>query len=163
MVEKEQKLESLQNKVSELKTCSQSQETPAKLQVLKMIIIFALCCVKVVVRYVLFHLHQLLENDLRKKISAVQKLHDQAKGNLMDFSFQKKQLEDYISQMSAWLKSMEDSLISSPSGSEPEDVCRVKVLPKSQWFLAQNYSQQQLVQCMKTERYAKYNAMDSID
>lgn len=36
MDEKEQKLETLQNKVSELKKCSQSQETPAKLQVIKM-------------------------------------------------------------------------------------------------------------------------------
>lgn len=39
MGEKEQKLETLQSKVSELKKCSQSQETPAKLQVLKMIMI----------------------------------------------------------------------------------------------------------------------------
>lgn len=34
MDEKEQKVEVLQNKVSELKKCSQSQETPAKLQVI---------------------------------------------------------------------------------------------------------------------------------
>lgn len=73
--------------------------------------------------------HQVLENDLRKKISSVQKLHEQARGNLMDFSFQKKQLEDYISQMSAWLKSMEESLVSSPAGSDPEGICRVKVSP----------------------------------
>lgn len=39
MGEKEQKLETLQSKISEVKKCSQSQETPAKLQVLKMIII----------------------------------------------------------------------------------------------------------------------------
>lgn len=78
----------------------------------------------------LFYLHQVLENDLRKKISTVQKLHEQAMGNLMDFSSQRKQLEDYISQMSAWLKSMEDSLVSSPTGSDPEDICRVKVQPK---------------------------------
>lgn len=72
-------------------------------------------------------LNQLLENDLRNKISSVQKLHEQARGNLMDFSSQRKQLEDYISQMSAWLKSMEESLVSSPTGSDPEDICRVKV------------------------------------
>lgn len=46
----------------------------------------------------------------------------------MDFTFQRKQLEDYITQMSAWLKSMEDSLVSSPTGSDPEDICKVKVL-----------------------------------
>lgn len=74
-----------------------------------------------------FHVHQVLENDLRKKISAVQKLHEQARGYLTDFTFQRKQLEDYISQMSAWLKSMEDSLDSSPAGSDPEEICRVKV------------------------------------
>lgn len=73
------------------------------------------------------HIHQVLENDLRKKISAVQKLHEQARGYLTDFTFQRKQLEDYISQMSAWLKSMEDSLDSSPTGSDPEEICRVKV------------------------------------
>lgn len=71
---------------------------------------------------------QVLENDLRKKISTVQKLHEQAKGNLIDFSSQRKQLEDYISQMSDWLKSMEDTLVSSPTGSDPEDICRVKVI-----------------------------------
>ncbi|KAF1374585.1 hypothetical protein PFLUV_G00230620 [Perca fluviatilis] len=102
--EKEQKLDTLQRKVSELKKCSQNQETPAKLQV--------------------------LENDLRKKISTVQKLHEQARGNLMDFTSQRRQLEDYISQMSAWLKSMEESLVSSPTGSDPEDICRVKDLQK---------------------------------
>lgn len=79
-----------------------------------------------------FYSRQVLENDLRKKISTVQKLQEQARGNLMDFTFQRKQLEDYISQMSAWLKSMEDSLVSSPKGSDPEDICRVKVQPQQQ-------------------------------
>ncbi|MEQ2161686.1 hypothetical protein GOODEAATRI_012073, partial [Goodea atripinnis] len=102
--EKDQKLDLLQNKVSELTKSCRSEETPAKLQV--------------------------LENDLRKKISTVQMLHEQVRGNLSDFSSQRKQLEDYISQMSAWLKSMEDSLVSSPTGSDPEDICRVKDLQK---------------------------------
>lgn len=72
----------------------------------------------------------MLENDLRKKMSTVQKLHEQARGYLADFTFQRKQLEDYISQMSAWLKSMEDSLDCSPAGSDPEEICRVKVSPQ---------------------------------
>lgn len=38
MGEKEQKLEALQSKVSELKRSSQSEETPTKLQVLKIIL-----------------------------------------------------------------------------------------------------------------------------
>lgn len=149
MGEKEQKLQTLQSKVSELKKCSQSQETPAKLQVLMLIqisfvLFFYICtnrywpltvqvilfmCMCVTYKFVFF-LHQVLESDLRKKISTVQKLHEQARGNLMDFTSQRNQLEDYISQMSAWLKSMEDSLVSSPTGSDPEDICRVKVKPK---------------------------------
>lgn len=127
--EKELKLETLQGKVSELKKGSQSQDTPAKLQVQKMI---ANLCVFFIGLYPTIFLdccsvHQVLENDLRKKISQVQKLHEQAKACLTDFTFQRKQLEDYISQMSAWLKSMEESLVSSPTGPDPEDICRVKV------------------------------------
>lgn len=78
---------------------------------------------------------QILQNDLCKKISTVHKLHDQVKANLMDFTFQRKQLEDYITQMSAWLKSMEDSLVSSPTGSDPEDICKVKVQSVSSAFI----------------------------
>uniref|UniRef100_A0A8C7KDH8 Spectrin repeat containing, nuclear envelope 1b n=1 Tax=Oncorhynchus kisutch TaxID=8019 RepID=A0A8C7KDH8_ONCKI len=69
-------------------------------------------------------LFQVLEADLRKKLSQVQKLYEQAKGNLRDFSSQRKQLEDYITQMSDWLKSIEQSLMSSPIGSDLEDICR---------------------------------------
>uniref|UniRef100_A0A8C7ULC6 Spectrin repeat containing, nuclear envelope 1b n=1 Tax=Oncorhynchus mykiss TaxID=8022 RepID=A0A8C7ULC6_ONCMY len=75
-------------------------------------------------------LFQVLEADLRKKLSQVQKLCEQAKGNLRDFSSQRKQLEDYITQMSDWLKSIEQSLTSSPIGSDLEDICRVKELQK---------------------------------
>lgn len=131
MGEKEQKLEMLQSKISELKKCTQSQDTPAKLQVqnvLQLLRVLFFLSSYTVSHYVL-GTHQMLENDLLKKISTVQKLHEQAKGYLMDFTFQRKQLEDYISQMSAWLKSMEDSLVSSPTGSDPEDICRVKVRP----------------------------------
>ncbi|KAJ4921305.1 hypothetical protein JOQ06_000785, partial [Pogonophryne albipinna] len=104
LLEKEQRLETLQSKVSELRRGSQSEETPAKLQV--------------------------LQTDLRKKLLGVQKLQDQASANLQDFLSQRKQLQDYITQMSLWLKSMEDSLMSSPSGSAPEDICRVKEVQK---------------------------------
>lgn len=60
---------------------------------------------------------------------------EQARGNLKDFSSQKKQLEDYISQMSDWLKSMEESLISTTTGSDPEDIYSVKV---SRVFIVMN-------------------------
>ncbi|KAK6304736.1 hypothetical protein J4Q44_G00253220 [Coregonus suidteri] len=103
MGKKEHQLVTLQGKVSELKQHSCSQ-TPATLQV--------------------------LEADLRKKLSQVQKLCEQAWGNLRDFSSQRKQLEDYITQMSDWLKSTEQSLTSSPIGSDPEDICRVKDVQK---------------------------------
>lgn len=130
MGEKELRLETLQSKVSELKKISQSQDTPTKLQVTIILFVYlhSLRCVFTTTSTCLPPQSlQVLENDLRKKISSVQKLHEQATGNLMDFSSQKKQLEDYISQMSAWLKSMEDSLVSLPAGSDPEEICRVKV------------------------------------
>lgn len=129
MGEKEQKLETLQSKVSEVKRFSQSQETPAKLQVLKIFIllVFEVFNIYIYIFHSLIYIQQILQNDLCKKISTVQKLHEQVRANLMDFSFQRKQLEDYITQMSAWLKSMEDSLVSSPTGSDPEDICKVKV------------------------------------
>lgn len=78
---------------------------------------------------------QILQDDLCKKMSTVHKLHDQVKANLTDFTFQRKQLEDYITQMSAWLKSMEDSLVSSPTGSDPEDICKVKVQSVNNAFI----------------------------
>lgn len=125
MGQKEEKLETLKRKVSELKKFSKSQETPAKLQVIK---IFNSCFSSSLnIFHSLIYPQQILQNDLCKKISTVQKLHEQVKANLTDFTFQRKQLEDYITQMSAWLKSMEDSLVSSPTGSDPEDICKVKV------------------------------------
>lgn len=57
MGEREQKLETLQSKVSELKTCSQGQETPAKLQVLNMIRIIV--CVFFLNDYILQMIQQL--------------------------------------------------------------------------------------------------------
>ncbi|XP_033933581.1 nesprin-1-like [Pseudochaenichthys georgianus] len=73
---------------------------------------------------------QVLQTDLRKKLLGVQKLQDQASANLQDFLSQRKQLQDYITQMFLWLKGMEDPLMSSPSGSAPEDICRVKEVQK---------------------------------
>ncbi|XP_029943278.1 nesprin-1-like [Salarias fasciatus] len=104
LAEQEQTVDVLQQKVLDLKTSIQSAETPAKLQV--------------------------LEDELRKKVGGVEKLLDQTRTRLTDFSRQRKQLEDYICQMSAWLSGIEDSLVSSPAGSDPEDICRVKELQK---------------------------------
>ncbi|KTG33640.1 hypothetical protein cypCar_00001470, partial [Cyprinus carpio] len=85
---KEKKIDALQEKVSELKQLCGGQDVPAKLQV--------------------------METDLRRKISNIEELCDQAKGNLQDFCSQKKQLEDFLSQMSEWLKNVERSLVDSP-------------------------------------------------
>ncbi len=68
-----------------------------------------------------------METDIRRKISSVEELCDQAKSNLQDFCSQKKQLQDFLSQMSEWLKNVERSLVDSPCGTAPEEICRVKV------------------------------------
>ncbi|XP_077587652.1 nesprin-1 [Stigmatopora nigra] len=102
--QKELRLETLHGKIAELKSSCQSQESPPKLQ--------------------------LLASDLEKKMDSVRKLHGQALGNLLDFCSRKKVLEDYISQMFVWLKSTEDTFVSSPAASDSEEVCRVKELQK---------------------------------
>lgn len=68
-----------------------------------------------------------METDLQKKINNVQELCAQATSNLSDFCSQKKQLEDFLSQMTEWLKTVEGSLLDKTSGSPPEEICRVKV------------------------------------
>lgn len=72
-----------------------------------------------------------MEADLQKKINNVQELCAQAKNNLSDFCNQKKQLEDFLSQMTEWLMTVEGSLLDTTSGSPPEEICRVKVQKKN--------------------------------
>ncbi|XP_056332552.1 nesprin-1-like isoform X5 [Danio aesculapii] len=73
---------------------------------------------------------QVMETDLRRKLNSIEELCDQAKNNLQDFCSQKKQLEDFLSQMSEWLMSVERSLVDSPCGTAPEEICRVKEIQK---------------------------------
>ncbi|KAG1946578.1 nesprin-1 [Pimephales promelas] len=101
---KEKKIDALQEKVSELKQLCGGHDVPAKLQV--------------------------METDLRRKISSIEELCDQAKSNLQDFCSQKKQLEDFLTQMSEWLMDVERSLVDSPCGTAPEEICRVKEIQK---------------------------------
>ncbi|XP_073726049.1 nesprin-1 isoform X5 [Misgurnus anguillicaudatus] len=101
---KEKKINTLQEKVLELKELAGAQEIPAKLQV--------------------------METDLRRKISNTEELCDQAKNNLQDFCSQKKQLVDFLSQMTEWLKNVERSLLDSPCETAPEEICRVKEIQK---------------------------------
>lgn len=68
-----------------------------------------------------------MEADLRKRIGQAQEISEQARSTLRDFSSQKQQLEDFISQMTEWLRNVEDSLSAPPQGSNPEHICRVKV------------------------------------
>lgn len=49
--EKEEILEALQSKVAELKKCSQSQETPAKLQVLNISLVIFWMCAMIICMY----------------------------------------------------------------------------------------------------------------
>ncbi|KAJ8275253.1 hypothetical protein COCON_G00098780 [Conger conger] len=102
--EKEAQLEELQVKVSELKQLTRNPDTPTELQV--------------------------MEADLRKRIGQAQEISEQARSTLRDFSSQKQQLEDFISQMTEWLQNVEDSLAAPPHGSDPEHICRVKDIQK---------------------------------
>ncbi|TSO25166.1 Nesprin-1 [Bagarius yarrelli] len=107
IVELEQKqkmLDTIQAKVLELKQLCNTKDTPTLLQV--------------------------LEADLQKKINNVQELCAQAKNNLSEFCSQKKQLKDFLSQMTEWLKGVESSLLDAASGSPPEEICKVKDIQK---------------------------------
>ncbi|XP_029114386.1 nesprin-1 isoform X5 [Scleropages formosus] len=100
----EESLQVLRGKVSELGQLRKSQEIPSELQV--------------------------MEADLSKKISRAREVSEQAKNTLSDFSFQKQQLDNFINQMSGWLKDMEQSLLVSQRGSNPEDISKVKEIQK---------------------------------
>ncbi|RXM34120.1 Nesprin-1 [Acipenser ruthenus] len=101
---KEQKLKTLNVKVSELKQITKSQEPPTELQV--------------------------IEADLRKKINHAQEMSEVARGTLRDFRSQKQQLESFISQMTSWLSNVEQSLTSSSHSTDPEDLRKVKEIQK---------------------------------
>ncbi|XP_031656062.1 nesprin-1 isoform X1 [Oncorhynchus kisutch] len=99
---REQRLDALQERLTKLQDLAKLQETPIQLQV--------------------------MECDLRKKISHAQVVFDQARHSLTYFSFQKQRLEDLMSQMAERLETVESSLsdLTEPSG--PEDMIRVKDL-----------------------------------
>ncbi|XP_042156778.1 nesprin-1 isoform X2 [Oncorhynchus tshawytscha] len=99
---REQRLDALQERLTKLQDLAKLQETPIQLQV--------------------------MECDLRKKISHAQEVFDQARHSLTYFSFQKQRLEDLMSQMAERLETVESSLsdLTEPSG--PEDMIQVKDL-----------------------------------
>ncbi|XP_071335456.1 nesprin-1 isoform X2 [Trachinotus anak] len=99
---REQKLDALQERVTELKEQAKLQETPLQMQV--------------------------LESDLRKKMAHAQEVYNQAKHTLTYFSFQKQRLEDLISQMAERLEAVEGSLSDLTEATSPEDIGTVKDL-----------------------------------
>ncbi|XP_028460432.1 nesprin-1-like [Perca flavescens] len=93
---REQGLDALQERVTELKERAKLQETPLQMQV--------------------------LESDLRKKMAHAQEVYNQAKHTLTYFSFQKQRLEDLMSQMAKRLVAVEGSLSDLTEASSPEDI-----------------------------------------
>ncbi|XP_074471039.1 nesprin-1-like isoform X4 [Sebastes fasciatus] len=99
---KEQRLDALQERVMELKERAKLQETPLQMQV--------------------------LESDLRKKMSHAQEVYNQAKHTMTYFSFQKQRLEDLMSQMTERLVAVEGSLTDLTEATSHEDIGTVKDL-----------------------------------
>ncbi|XP_028253699.1 nesprin-1 [Parambassis ranga] len=99
---REQRLDVLQERVTELEERAKLQETPLQMQV--------------------------LESDLRKKIAHAQEVYNQAKHTLTYFSFQKQRLEDLMSQMAERLEAVEGSLSDLREATSPEDIGTVKDL-----------------------------------
>ncbi|XP_043917738.1 nesprin-1-like [Protopterus annectens] len=101
---KDEKLEELHCKVSELKKLTRSQDVPTELQV--------------------------LEGDLRKKLENVHEVSERARGTLQDFYTEKKQLETFIDKMTNWLNEVEDLICACTDSTDPEDLNKVKELQK---------------------------------
>ncbi|XP_033998692.1 nesprin-1 isoform X2 [Trematomus bernacchii] len=101
---REQRLDTLQERVAELKERAKLQETPLQMQV--------------------------LESDLRKKMAHAHEVYNQAKHTLTYFSFQKQRLEDLMSQMSERLVAVEGSLSDLTEATSPEDIGTVKDLQR---------------------------------
>ncbi|XP_039981906.1 nesprin-1-like [Xiphias gladius] len=99
---REQKLDALQERVTELKERAKLQETPLQMQV--------------------------LEADLRKKMAHAQEVYNQAKHTLTYFSFQKQRLEDLMSQMAERLEAVEGTLSDLTEATSPQDLGTVKDL-----------------------------------
>ncbi len=83
--DKEQKLEQLSSKISELKELTHSQEPPADLQ--------------------------FIESDLRQKLEHAKEMSQTAKETLKEFSTQKMQLQKFIDKMTHWLTETEETLL----------------------------------------------------
>jgi len=65
--------------------------------------------------------------DLRKQISHALEVYEQTRGMYKDFTSQRQQLQDLISQISEQLKTSEDSLSEFSTSLDPENFVKIKV------------------------------------
>uniref|UniRef100_A0AAR2ILP8 Spectrin repeat containing, nuclear envelope 1b n=1 Tax=Pygocentrus nattereri TaxID=42514 RepID=A0AAR2ILP8_PYGNA len=98
---KEEVLEVLQGKVTELQDVTKTQRTPTELQA--------------------------MEADLRKKILHAEEIYEQTKSILRDFSSKRQQLQDIVSHIAEQLETTEDALSELSQSSDPENVAKIKV------------------------------------
>ncbi|XP_048062412.1 nesprin-1 isoform X1 [Megalobrama amblycephala] len=103
---KEDELKTLQEKMTELQELMKTQHTHTELQV--------------------------MAADLRKQISHASEVYEQTRGMYKDFSSQRQQLQDLISQISEQLKTSEGSLSEFSTSSDPENFVKIKEVEKSQ-------------------------------
>ncbi|XP_025939722.1 nesprin-1-like [Apteryx rowi] len=102
--DKELKLEQLRSKISDLKELTHSQEPPADLQ--------------------------FIESDLRQKLDHAKEMLEMAEETLKDFSTQKMQLQKLINQMTDWLTTVEETLLSCAPNLNPEALNKVKEMQR---------------------------------
>ncbi|XP_028808913.1 nesprin-1 isoform X6 [Denticeps clupeoides] len=104
MDDKDQQIETLQVKASEITQLASDKQMPSDIQV--------------------------IECNLQKKLSHVRELYAQLRRSLADYRSQKQQLEYFISQTAAHLKSTDDVLSELSQTSDPEDFSRLKEVQK---------------------------------
>ncbi|XP_062833321.1 nesprin-1 isoform X16 [Anolis carolinensis] len=101
---KEQGLEQISSKISELKQLVNTEELPMNLQ--------------------------FLEADLRKKLMYAKEMCETAKDTVKDYNSQTLQLHNFVTQMEDWLTKMEESLLNCIHRQELSGLSRVKGIQK---------------------------------
>nr|XP_045014662.1 nesprin-1 isoform X2 [Jaculus jaculus] len=98
------KLEELHSQVNDLKELTKNPETPTDLQ--------------------------FIEADLRQKLEHAKETTEEAKGTLRDFTAQSSQVERFISDLTAWLATVEEALASCARAETCEGLRKVKDIQK---------------------------------
>lgn len=78
---------------------------------------------------------EVMAADLRKQISHASEVYEQTRGMYKDFSSQRQQLQDLISQISEQLKTSEGSLSEFSTSSDPENFVKIKVSELTEYDL----------------------------